>query len=86
MTAGDGAPPIDALLHVPLRITARLGSCRMTISGLLKLGNGSVVELDRGAGEPVDLLANDRCIARGEIVAVDDRFAIRIVELVRPQT
>lgn len=85
MTARDGAPTIDALLHVPLRMTARLGSCRLTISEILKLGNGSVVELDRGAGEPIDLLANDRCIARGEIVAVDDRFAIRIVELIEPR-
>ena len=84
MTARDGAPTIDALLHVPLRMTARLGSCRLTISEILKLGNGSVVELDRGAGEPIDLLANDRCIARGEIVAVDDRFAIRIVQLIEP--
>jgi flagellar motor switch protein FliN/FliY len=84
VTARDGAPTIDALLHVPLRMTARLGSCRLTISEILKLGNGSVVELDRGAGEPIDLLANDRCIARGEIVAVDDRFAIRIVQLIEP--
>jgi flagellar motor switch protein FliN len=84
VTSRDGSPAIDALLHVPLRITARLGSCRLTISEVLALGNGSVVELDRNAGEPVDLLANDRCIARGEIVAVDDRFAIRIVELIGP--
>jgi flagellar motor switch protein FliN/FliY len=84
VTARDTTPAIDALLHVPLRITARLGFCRMTISEVLKLGNGSVVELDRAAGEPIDLLANERCIARGEIVAVDDRFAIRIVELLGP--
>jgi flagellar motor switch protein FliN/FliY len=84
VTARDGNPSIDALLHVPLRITARIGSCRLTVSEILQLGNGSVVELDRAAGEPVDVLANDRCIARGEIVAIGDNFGIRIVELLEP--
>jgi flagellar motor switch protein FliN/FliY len=84
MTSRDNAPAIEALLHVPLRVTARIGSCRMTISEVLQLGTGSVVELDRGAGEPVDLLANDRCIARGEIVAVNENFGVRIVELLEP--
>ena len=72
---------MESLLHVPLQITARLGSCRMTIAQVLNLANGTVVELDRAASEPVDLLANDRCIARGEIVAVGESFGIRIVEL-----
>jgi flagellar motor switch protein FliN len=85
VTARDGTPAIDVLLHVPLQVTARLGSCRMTIADILKLGNGSVVELDRAAGDPVDLLANDRRIARGEVVAVGDRFGIRIVELLEPR-
>jgi flagellar motor switch protein FliN/FliY len=81
VTEPEAGRGIDALLHVPLQVTARLGSCRMAIADILKLGNGSVVELDRAAGEPVDLLANDRRIARGEIVAVGDRFGIRIVEI-----
>jgi flagellar motor switch protein FliN/FliY len=86
MTDGETGRGIDALLHVPLLVTARLGSCRMTIADILKLGSGSVVELDRAAGEPVDLLANDRRIARGEIVAVGDRFGVRIVEIPEPRS
>jgi len=73
----------DLLLNVPLRITAILGSCRMPIADVLKLGTGSIVELDREAGAPVDLRANDKLVARGEIVAVDEHFGVRITELMR---
>jgi flagellar motor switch protein FliN/FliY len=69
------------LLDVPLRLTVELGSVSMPVAEILKLGTGSVVELDRPANAPVDLLVNDRTIARGEIVAVEDRFALRITEL-----
>jgi flagellar motor switch protein FliN/FliY len=55
----------------------------MTVSDVLGLGPGSVVELDRLAGEPVDILVNDRLIARGEVVVVDENFGVRIVEVVR---
>jgi flagellar motor switch protein FliN/FliY len=74
---------VDVLMHVPLRLTAELGTCSLTVSEVLKLGSGSIVELDRVAGDPVDLLINDRPIARGVVVAVDDRLAVRIVELCR---
>ncbi len=70
------------LLDVPLEVTVELGSVCMPVCDILKLGTGSVVELDRPANAPVDLLVNGRKIARGEIVAVDDRFALRITELV----
>ncbi len=75
-------PGIDVLLHVPLQLTAQLGACRISVAELLKLGNGSVVELDRAAGAPVDLLVNDELVARGEIVAVNANFGVRITELV----
>jgi flagellar motor switch protein FliN/FliY len=72
---------IGLLMHVPLRLTVELGSAKMSVAEILKLGTGSIVELDRGVDHPVDLLVNDRPIARGEIVAVDDSFALRITEL-----
>ncbi len=69
------------LMHVPLRVSIELGSCTMSISEILKLGTGSIVEVSRNANQPVDLLVNDRPIARGEIVAVEDNFGLRITEL-----
>ncbi|MGB6517040.1 MAG: flagellar motor switch protein FliN [Candidatus Cybelea sp.] len=69
------------LLHVPLHLTVELGSAKMSVAEILKLGTGSIVELDRAVSHPVDLLANDRPIARGEIVAIDESFALRITEL-----
>jgi flagellar motor switch protein FliN/FliY len=77
---GD-ADDLGLLLHVPLHLTVELGSCRMPVSEILKLGTGSVVELDRPANAPVELLVNNRPVARGEIVAVDERFGLRITEL-----
>jgi flagellar motor switch protein FliN len=73
---------IGLLMHVPLRLTVELGSAKMSVAEILKLGTGSVVELDRAVDHPVDLLVNDKPIARGEIVAVDDSFALRITELI----
>lgn len=73
---------MDLLLHVPLHLSVVLGRCTMPIGDILKIGTGSVVELDRNVGHPVDLLVNDRPIARGEIVAVDDAFGLRITELI----
>jgi flagellar motor switch protein FliN/FliY len=69
------------LLHVPLHLTVELGSCTMPVAEILKLGIGSVVELDRAANAPVELLVNSSPIARGEIVAVDESFGLRITEL-----
>ena len=68
-------------MHVPLHLTVELGSAKMSVAEILKLGTGSIVELDRAVNHPVDLLVNDRPIARGEIVAVDESFALRITEL-----
>ena len=70
-------------MHVPLQVTAELGTAKMSVSEVLKLGAGSIVELDRLAGGPVDLLVNNKLIARGEVVAVDENFGVRITELVQ---
>ena len=74
----------DLLLDVPLKISVELGRTRLRIQELIELGQGSIVELDRLAGEPVDILVNDRHIALGEIVVVNDRYAVRIVSVNRP--
>ncbi|MGC1380668.1 MAG: flagellar motor switch protein FliN [Candidatus Baltobacteraceae bacterium] len=75
------AESIGPLMRVPLRLTVQIGGCTMPIAEILKLGTGSVLELDRPAGAAVDLLVNGRAIARGEIVAVEENFGLRITEL-----
>ncbi len=72
---------IGLLMHVPLDLTVELGSAKLSVAEVLKLGTGSIVELDRPVNHPVDLLVNSRLIARGEIVAVAESFALRITEL-----
>lgn len=80
------APPsgLDLVLDVPLRVTVELGRTRMQIRDVLELGKGSVVELDKLAGEPVDLLVNGKLIARGEVVVIDENFGIRVTDIVSP--
>jgi flagellar motor switch protein FliN len=73
---------IGLLMRVPLALSVELGACTMSVEEILKLGTGSIVELDRTVDQPVDLLVNGRRIARGEIVALEERFALRITELV----
>src|SRR3990172_8159580 len=82
-----GAPPrrLDMLLDVPLDVSVELGRCRMTIQDLLGLSPGSVIELDKVAGEALDILINDRLVARGEAVVVNDKFGVRITDIVSPQ-
>ncbi|HEY5256847.1 MAG TPA: flagellar motor switch protein FliN [Candidatus Baltobacteraceae bacterium] len=76
---------LDALMNVPLQVTVELGSVKMPVARVLELGAGSLIALDRVAGGPVDVLVNDEPIARGEIVAVEDCFGVRIVELLATQ-
>ena len=90
----DVAPPraqpivnenrLDLLRNVEMEVTAELGSTRMTVRELLSLTPGHIVELNRAAGSPVDLLVNGTLIARGEVVVVDEEFGIRISEIVNP--
>jgi flagellar motor switch protein FliN/FliY len=72
------------LLDVDLDISVELGRARMSIQELLGLGPGSVIELDKLAGEPLDILVNDRLIARGEAVVMNDKFGVRITDIVNP--
>ena len=73
----------DLLMHVPMRVSAELGAREMLVSEVLKLGIGTVVELNRAAGTPIDLLVNNQLVARGDVVAVDDKFGVRITELIQ---
>lgn len=80
--AGVGAgASIDLLLDVPLQVKVELGRTSLSVREVLDLGAGSVVELERLAGEPVDLLVNDRLIARGEVVVIDESFGVRVTEI-----
>jgi flagellar motor switch protein FliN/FliY len=83
LAAGAG---LDLLRDVVMEVTVELGRTRMTISELLSLAPGAVVELDRAAGSPADLLVNGTLLARGEVVVVDEDFGIRITEIVGPMT
>lgn len=80
-SAGQSVGDRDLLADVTLVLTAEIGRTDMIIEDVLKLGPGSLVELDKLAGEPVELFVNDRLIARGEVVVVDDNFAVRITEI-----
>ncbi len=87
---GSGAAPITRgveLLHgVSMEVTVELGRTRLSVRELLALTPGDVLELDRAAGSPADLLVNGRLIARGEVVVVDEDFALRVTEIVAPST
>jgi flagellar motor switch protein FliN len=82
----DTAEPanLDMLMDVSLQVAVELGRTRMTVRQLLDLQNGSVIELDRMAGDVVDVYINDRLLARGEVVVVDDKFGVRVTELISP--
>jgi flagellar motor switch protein FliN/FliY len=75
---------LELLMDVPLDVSVELGRTRMSIQDLLNLSPGSVVELDKVAGEPLDVLINNRLIARGEAVVVNDKFGVRITDIVSP--
>ncbi|HEX7555359.1 MAG TPA: flagellar motor switch protein FliN [Leptolinea sp.] len=76
---------IDMLMDVSLNVTVELGRTKMALRQILDLQQGSVVELDRLAGEAVDIFVNDRLVAMGEVVVVDDKFGVRITELISKQ-
>lgn len=76
---------IDLILDIPLRLTVELGRTKMLVSELLNLGQGSVVELNKLAGEPMEILVNDKLIARGEAVVVNEKFGVRLTDVISPQ-
>jgi flagellar motor switch protein FliN len=78
------ADNIEFILDIPLDITVELGRTRMLIHELLKLGQGSVIELGKSSGASLDILANQRLIARGEVVEINDKYGIRLTEIISP--
>ncbi|MDV6331846.1 flagellar motor switch protein FliN [Asticcacaulis sp. 201] len=80
-SAADLAPVFD----VPVNISAVLGKSYMSVSQLLKLGQGSVLELDRKVGEAIDIYVNNRLVARGEVVVVDDRLGVTMTEIIKSE-
>jgi len=80
----DARNDIDLILDIPVQLTVELGRTKITIKNLLQLAQGSVVELDGLAGEPMDVLVNGCLIAQGEVVVVNDKFGIRLTDIVTP--
>ena len=86
--AGPQAPPtnakeLEAVYDIPVQVSAVLGKATMQVSQLLKLGRGAVVELDRKVGEAIDIYVNNRLVARGEVVVVEDRLGVTMTEIIK---
>ena len=85
----DDAPPpaaakeLEAIYDIPVQISAGLGKATMQVNQLLKLGRGAVVELDRKVGEAIDIYVNNRLVARGEVVVVEDRLGVTMTEIIK---
>ena len=77
------AQDLEAVYDIPVQVSAVLGRATMQVSQLLKLGRGAVVELDRKVGEAVDIYVNNRLVARGEVVVVDDRLGVTMTEIIK---
>ena len=80
----NGSPDLDVILDIPVRISMEVGNTEITIRNLLQLNQGSVIELDRLAGEPLDVLVNGTLIAHGEVVVVNEKFGIRMTDVISP--
>lgn len=80
----SGAPDLDVILDIPVSISMEVGRTSITIRNLLQLNQGSVIELDRLAGEPLDVLVNGTLIAHGEVVVVNEKFGIRMTDVISP--
>lgn len=75
---------LEMIMDIPLRVTAELGRAKMLVSELLNLGQGSVIELSKLAGEPMEVLVNDKIIAKGEAVVVNEKFGVRLTDIISP--
>jgi flagellar motor switch protein FliN len=86
VTRGENPPSptesVSLIMDIPMEVTVELGRARKLVKDVLAMTNGSVVELDKQAGEPVDILVNGRLLARGEVVVIDENFGVRISEVV----
>ena len=83
-SAADSSVNMEFLLDISLDVTVELGRAKMLINDMLKLGQGSIIELSKLAGESLDILANQKPIARGEVVVVNDKYGVRLTEVISP--
>ncbi|NLC37123.1 MAG: flagellar motor switch protein FliN [Alcaligenaceae bacterium] len=83
-TPADNDSDIEMIMDIPVQLSVELGRTRLTIRNILQLGQGSVVELDGLAGEPMDIFVNGYLIAQGEVVVVDDKYGIRVTDIITP--
>jgi len=74
----------DLILDIPLEVKAELGRSKMLVNDLLQLGQGSILELDRKVGEQIDIYVSEKLLARGEVVVVDEKFGIRLTDIISP--
>ncbi|MDA0692001.1 MAG: flagellar motor switch protein FliN [Nitrospinae bacterium] len=81
---GQGAKSLDLILDIPLTVTVELGRSKMLINDLLQLGQGSVIELTKLVGEPLEVLINQKLVARGEVVVVNEKFGVRLTDIITP--
>ncbi len=81
----DGSVTLEAVSDIPVQISVVLGKTNMQVQQLLKLGRGAVVELDRKVGEPVDIYVNNRLVARGEVVVVEDKIGVTMTEIIKAE-
>ena len=82
---GQGDVTLDLIMDVGVNVTLEVGRTRLAVRDLLQLTQGAILELDRLAGEPLDVLVNGVCVARGEVVVVNDRFGVRLTEVISPR-
>lgn len=83
-SAGSPVQTLDFILDIPLKVTVELGRSKMMIRDILQLAQGSVVELSKFAGEPLEVLVNEKLVARGEVVVVNEKFGIRLTDIISP--
>jgi flagellar motor switch protein FliN/FliY len=81
----EDASGLELLMDIPLEISVELGRVKMMVRDVVELGTGSIVEIDKAAGEPVDVMVNGRLVARGEVVVIEDNFGVRLTEILNPQ-
>lgn len=75
---------LDMILDIPLKVSVELGRTKLMVNDLLQLGQGSVIELSKLAGDPLEVLVNDKLVARGEVVVINEKFGIRLTDIVSP--
>ncbi len=84
--AGGGIGNLDLVMDVPLKVRAQLGATKIFIKDLLQLAQGSVIEFDKAAGEPLDVYVGDKLVARGEVVVVNEKFGVKLTDIVGAMT